>query len=427
MNFILAILLVFVLSLSAAAQTVYDQYMSKGTSSLEGKDYGAAEEAFRAALKEKPDDYKATLYLGIVLSRKGLKEGESLLKKALLMNPRDPNTNLQLGLYYLNRSIYPEAMDYFENTIDLAPGSEYSSEAEKYLKGAGTKQAKPWILDAALGMQYDSNVILGPDNQPLPAGISRKSDWSAVGYLRGQYDIVSTQNFRLTPSYTVYQSLHAKLSHFNVTDQVGGIDAVYDISDAIALKGTYTYEYVLVGDNPYDFAHTLTPAVVLKEGGGFSTSVNYSWSKFHYMNSDLFVDNSDRTGFDNLVGVTQQVPLGSVMELRAGYTYDHDSTRNDFWAYRGNRGFANLAIKFLQSLTADLYGEYYDKRYEGIDPAISGSARHDKVQTYSLTLTKRLSHTFSVVVGQLYVRNQSNIDAFDYKRAITSVFLTARF
>ena len=101
------------MSLSAAAQTPYEQYVSKGKASLEGKDYDAAEEAFRAALQERPDDYNVTLYLCIVLSRTGLKEGESLLKKALLMNPGDPNTNLHLGLYYLNRSIYPEAMDYF--------------------------------------------------------------------------------------------------------------------------------------------------------------------------------------------------------------------------------------------------------------------------------------------------------------------------
>lgn len=426
MNHLLAFFLVLILSVPVAAQTAYDQYISKGMSGLNSKDYDAAEEAFRAALKEKPDDYKATLYLGIVLNRKGLKESESLLKKALLMNPSDPNTNLQLGLYYLNRSVYPEATDYFENTIELAPGSEYSSEARRYLSSIGTRKTKPWLLDAALGMQYDSNVVLGPDNKPLPEGISRKSDWRGVGFLKAQLDIASGQNFRITPSYTIYQSLHTKLSDFNITDQVAGIDALYALSDTIALKGTYTYEYVFVGGHPYDFAHTLTPAVVITEGKGFSTTVHYSWSKFHFMNGGLFPDNSDRTGFNNLVGIAQQVPLGNFVEFRAGYIYDKDSTRKDFWAYRGNRGFGSLAIKLPESVSADLYGEYYDKNYQGIDPA-SGSARHDKVQTYSISLSKRLSQHFSVVLGELYVRNQSNIDVFDYKRAITSIFLTARF
>jgi hypothetical protein len=427
LKYFLAFSLVFIVSASAAAQTAYEQYMSLGMSSLDRKDYNPAEEAFRAALKEKPDDYRATLYLGIVLSRQGLKEGESLLKKALYMNPGDPMTNLQLGLYYLNRSVYPEAMDYFENTIELAPGSEYSSEARKYLKTMGTKESKPWKLDAALGFQYDSNVILGPGNAPLPEGISRKSDWSAVAYLKGQYDIVDTQNFKVTPSYTIYQNLHAKLSDFNVTYQAAGVDALYELSKTITLKGTYTYEYVLVGGNAYDFAHTLTPAVMVNEGAGFFTTVHYSYRKAHFMNASLFPDNSDRTGFNNLIGITQHLPIGDLMEVKAGYTYDNDSARKDFWAYRGNKGFANLTIKLLQSLSMDLYGEYYDQKYEGINPAISGNVRHDKVQTYSLTLTKRLSNRVGVILGQLYVRNKSNINDFDYKRAITSIFLTVRF
>lgn len=427
MNHFLALSLVLILSVSAAAQTVYEQQVSKGMSSLANKDYDAAEEAFRAALNEKPDDYNATLQLGIVLNRKGTKEAESLLKRALFVNPGDPGTNLQLGIYYLNKSVYPEATDYFETTIQLAPNTEYSFEAAQYLNGMGKKGPKPWRLDAALGVQYDSNVILGPGNAPLPEGISRKSDWSAVAYLKGEYDIVAGQNFRVTPSYSIYQNLHANLSDFNVTYQAAGVEALYGLSQTITLKGTYTYEYVFVGGNAYDFAHILTPAVVLTEGEGVFTTVHYSYRRAHFMNDTLFPDNSDRTGSNNLVGITQHLPIGNALELKAGYAYDSDSAQKDFWAYRGNKGFANVTLKLLPSLSLDLYGEYYDQRYRGVNPAWSESARHDKTQTYSLTLAKRLSKRFSVVLGQLYVRNRSNINEFDYKRAITSIFLTVRF
>lgn len=428
MNYFLALFLVLVLSLSAAAQTAYEQYVSQGMSGLANQDYEVAEKAFRAALQEKPDDYNATLYLGIVLNRNGTKEAESLLKKALLVNPGEPRTNLQLGIYYLQKSVYPEARDYFENTIALAPNTEYSRDAAQYLDSIGKKESKPWRLDAALGMQYDTNVILGPGNAPLPEGISGKSDWSGVGYLKGEYDIVSGQNFRLTPNYTIYQSLHTRLSDFNVTYQAAGVDALYGLSDMVTLKGMYAFEYVFVGGSAYDSAHILTPAVTLNEGGGFFTTVYYTYRKTRFMNDDaLFPDNSDRSGSNNLVGVTQYVPIGDVMGVKAGYTYDNDSAQKDFWAYRGNKGFMNLDIKLMQRLSLDLYGEYYDQRYRGVNTAWSDSARHDKVQTYSVTFTQRLSDSFSVVVGQLYVRNKSNISDFDYKRAITSVFLTARF
>ncbi len=416
-----------VFSASAAAENAYDRYVSAGRTSLDQKDYTAAEESFRAALKEKPDDYDATLYLGITLSRKGMKEGEGMLKKALRMDPADPRPNLQLGVHYLNKGIYPEARDYFENTIELAPESGYSAEARNYLQSIGKREGRRWRLDAAVGIQYDSNVILGADNEPLPEGISKKSDWSALAYVRGQYDLVSTKSFKGIVSYSLYQSLHAKLSDFNITTQAAGFDAVYELSPGLSLKGNYTFEYVHVGGKGYDYAHTVTPALVLNEGKGFSTAAYYSYSKSHFMDDEMFPSNSDRTGSNNLAGITQYLPLSGTVQARVGFAHDRDSTRNDFWAYRGNKGFASLTIRLLEGLGADLYGEYYDKKYIGIDPSISGNARHDKVATYSLALTKKLSDRFSIVLGQLFVRNQSNIDVFDYKRAITSVFLTARF
>jgi hypothetical protein len=41
--------------------------------------------------------------------------------------------------------------------------------------------------------------------------------------------------------------------------------------------------------------------------------------------------------------------------------------------------------------------------------------------------TKHLSDRYSITIGQLYASNNSNIKEFDYKRAITSLFLNVRF
>lgn len=420
--------LLFFLAVSVAAQGMYDQNMSNGVSSLEKKDYGAAEEAFRAALMEVPDDYNATLNLGIVLNRKGEKEAQRYLKKALFVNPEDPSANLELGIYYYNRSVYPEARDYFENTIELAPGTKYSAEASEYIEKMTRPKAakKPWRVDAALGMQYDSNVIVGPDNTPPPEGISRKSDWSGVLYLKGQYDLLTTDRFVGTVSYSAYQSLHIDLTDFNITQQVAGVDAAYALTKGVTFGGSYKFEYVLVGGDEYDYAHTLTPTIIFTYGEGFSTLVSYSYSNFHFSNSDLFPDNYDRTGFNHSGNVTQYVPVADFLDVRLGFSVDKDETRKDYWAYTGVKGFGGLAFKILPTLSADVYGEYYNKKYDGISP-ISGGRRNDNIQTYSLTVTQKLSDIFSIAAGEIYIHNNSNIEVFDYKRSITSAFLTARF
>ncbi len=425
-RYLLVLIFILVLSVTASAQDLYDQAMSKGMASYEKKDFTAAEEAFRTALKESPEDYKATLYLALVLSRNGSKEAESLLKKALRLDPQDPVVNLNLGIYYYNKSVYPEAKDYFETTLELAPGTEYSAQANQYLLKMKAKGAKSWGLDIAMGMQYDSNVILGPDNMPIPAGISGKSDWLGVLYLKGQYDFIRSDRFKSGVSYGMYQSLHARLSNFNITQQIAGLDAAYELSRTVTLKGSYAFEYVLVGGDQYDTMHTISPAVVFNYGKGFSTTISYGYSNFHFSDSDLFENNSDRTGFNHRASITQFMPLTDSLDVSVGYAYDKDETRQDFWAYTGNKGFMGLKCKLLRSLSADIYGEYYNRDYKGISP-FSGSRRNDKIQTYSLTLTQRLSDTFSLVLGQAYIHNQSNINVFDYKRAITSAFITARF
>ena len=304
------IFFVLILSVTVSAEGLYEQSMAIGMASFEKKDFTAAEEAFRAALRESPDDYSATLHLGMALSsRDGSKEAENLFKKALGMNPQDPMVNLNLGIYYYRKAVYPEARDYFETAAEVAPNTEYSVQANQYLAKMKEKGPKPWSLDAAFGMQYDSNVILGPDNAPLPGGISRKADWLAVLYLKGQYDFLLSGGFRSGVSYSVYQSLHTKLSDFNITQQVAGLNFSYELSRSVTLKGSYAFEYVLVGGDTYDHMQTLNPAIVFNYGKGFSTTIDYSYSNFHFSDSGLFPDNSDRTGFNHRVGVSEFMPL----------------------------------------------------------------------------------------------------------------------
>lgn len=365
------------------------------------------------------------LIFSVPASAQTNKEAESRLKQALLTNPQDPRANLDLGIFYYNKDVYPEARDYFETVVDLAPNTEYAAEAKKYLASMDRKVEKRWRVDTALGLQYDSNVVLNPADGPLPEGISRKSDWRALVYLKGQYDFLKKQNLLGTASYSFYQSLHSRLSDFNISQHTLGANVIYDLPK-ITIKGAYTFEYILVGGDAYDFSHTVTPSVTIKEGNGLSTIVQYSYSWTKFKNADLFTDNSDRTGSNNQISIAQNIPIGRSAEAKIGYAYDNDNAREDFWDYNGNKLFVNFNFKLPRNISMDLYGEYYTKDYDETHPNY-GKTREDIVHTYSLTLSKRLSERLSIAVGEIYIRNKSNIDAFDYKRAITSAYITARF
>lgn len=405
----------------------YEIAITKAVSKIENADFEGAIKDLEEVLKTRPGDEQATLYLGIALSRSGKRDAEEILKKALSMNPGNPVTNLELGIYYFNKSMNDEAKDYLENTIELAPNTEFSAKAEEYLRLLKQKGVlKRWTLDILIGGQYDSNVVLNSDDNPLPEGVSRKSDWRAVLYLKGGYNLIKSEKAEGSIRYSLYQSLHSKLNDFNITDHLLELWGTYAISSVINLKGTFSFEHVSVGGDTYDFAHSITPSLIISEGRGFSTVVEYRYRKSHFVDSELFEGNSDRTGSNNSIGVTQYIPIGTPVIFKVGYSHDVDSTREDYWDYRGDKGIAGLQFNLPINIYIALSGEYYNKDYKGINP-IEGKEREDKVSTASISVTKLLSDSYGITIGELYTRNKSNIEAYDYKRAITSLFFSARF
>jgi hypothetical protein len=424
-------LCVFLISgISYADDSVYQKHVATGVSALENNRYKDAIEEFSAALNKHPEDRAATLYLGIAQSRSGNKEAGPTLKKALAMAPKDPRTNLELGIFFYNQSAFSEAEDYFDNTKKFAPKTEYSEMADKYLavmNGAGG-QEKRWALNISLGGQYDSNVAIAPDGVPLTNSVSHKSDWSSIAYAKGGYTFISDKHFESSVGYSMYQSLHNRLSDFNVSQHVLELKSSYSVTNSLKVNGSYSFEYIFLGGDGYVYDHSISPSITVSEGKGFSTELDYRYRYSHFMNTDLFSTNADRTGSNNLLGITQSIPVSAIMAAKAGFAHDKSSAEKDFWAYRGNKVFADLKFTLPKRVYLDLYGEYYNINYDDIDPSVSKSVkRKDTPWTYSASATKALSNTYSVTAAYLYTRNKSNIVSYDYKRGITSIFLNARF
>lgn len=425
-TFVISILLISTLH-AETIDSAYEIAIAKAVSKIESEDFEGAREILQDILKTKPEDERATLYLGIAMSRAGHRDAEGVLKKALLLNPHNPRTSLELGMYYYKRGTLDEARDYFDNTIQLAPDSEYAKTAVEYLKLAKKEGvAKRWSVDWSVGSMYDSNVVLGSGDNPLPEGITRRSDWAAVFYLKGKYNLFSQRKLKGSASYSFYQSFYNKLADFNVTSNQFDIRLAYHVSKNLILKGDYWFDYVLVGGNTYNYAHNLSPILVIVEGSGFSTELHYIYRNADFKDADNFQDNYLRTGFNNLFKIIQNVPLSDVAILRVGYSHDVDNAQIDYWSYKGNKGLAELKFRLPYRIFIDIYGDYYDKDYDGIYPG-TGTERHDKIWTGTFSGTKFLSDRFSLSLGVYYTNNKSNIDFFDYDRIIPSLYVNVRF
>jgi len=422
-------LLLFFLIVSSSAfaeeKAAFELSVTKGILALDQQEYEKAVAYFHAAVQENPDDPAANLYLGISLNNSGNEqEGEKFLKKALMLDPLSPQTNLELGIFYYKKGLHAEARDFFETAKKTAQGTDTAKLAGDYIEQIdreGTK-VKDWALSLTAGGQYDSNVILDSGSGPLPEGISQKSDWRGIIFIEGKFTPRLTDQITLGPTYSFYQSLQAELTDFNVQQHLPGFLLDISLSKNVMLKAFYNYEYTTVGNEEYVSAHSVSPAVTIAEGNGFFTVLRYQYQDKDFKDSDMFPDNSERDGFNNLAGITQYIPLSQKCLLGLNYTYDYDSTDADYWTYRGNAGHLDLRFDFGEGWELDLYGQYYRKDYKADYPGYS-TAREDKMMTFSTNLTKKFTSNFDITAGWMYVNNDSNIDIFEYNRNITTLLL----
>jgi len=423
----LLLLFFFIVSSAAYAEekASFERSVTKGILALDHQEYEKAVGYFHAAVQEKPDDPSANLYLGIALNNSGNEqEGERFLKKALKLDPLSPRTNLELGILYYKKGFQAEARDFLETAKNNAPGTDIADLAEDYIGGIDQKEikAKDWALSLTAGGQYDSNVILDSGAGPLPEGISRKSDWRAILFIEGKFTPRLTEQITLGPTYSFYQSLQAELTDFNVQQHLPGFLFDISLSKNVLLKASYFYEYTKVGNEEYVSAHSISPVLTVSEGRNFFTVLRYQYQDKDFKDSDMFPNNSERDGFNNLAGISQYIPLSPVCLLGLHYAYDYDSAAEKYWSYSGNAGHIDLRFDLGKSWKLDLYGQYYRKDYKADYPGTSAT-RKDKMTTFYANLTKTLASRFDITAGWMYVNNNSNIDIFEYDRNIATLTL----
>jgi serine/threonine protein kinase/tetratricopeptide (TPR) repeat protein len=104
------------------------------------KDGGSDRLAEAAALQDK----------GAALSEKNPKEAQSLLLKALELNPRSVRANFHLGLTYTNLNNLPKAVEYYRKTIQLDPSfaDAYFNLGYIYARQKNYPNAEQMYIDA---------------------------------------------------------------------------------------------------------------------------------------------------------------------------------------------------------------------------------------------------------------------------------------
>ena len=425
------LLLVFSASLCFSAQEHMNRdceiAVAKGSFALETNDFPSAIIFFKKALASKPGDKAATIGLATTYSRAGnFSDAKKILLQALASDPSDARVRYELGIVMYKLGEPEEAKDFFSAVVEGRADDTLKSAARKYLDiiaGKTRDEKKGLSIGLMGGLQYDSNVILEPDN-PSATQPKRKTDWRAVLALDGRYRFLKTEKTTADAGYQFYQSIHRELHDFNVQQHSLKLAATYDLSSTAKAGVKYTFSYALVDGSRFSVLNETIPFVTVSFTPASLTEFHFICDKARYANSSLFPLNAQQSGTDRTGGFLHTIRIGASSSVHIGYDYDAEEANERFWSYQGSKGQVGLQSK-IGPYTATVSASYYDRKYRDLFAGYTDK-RHDGVQEYSLDVSRSIAKDLDISVSEFYTVNDSNLPIYAYTRNIFGLFLVTR-
>jgi hypothetical protein len=418
-----------------------DLIYSKGVQALnEGRYDDAVKDLLQAESLQPPSDPRQSdlqYDLGLALFRlERYRDAVPRFLRAARSPSLEAKAHYFAGLALVRQGRMAEARAELEKVGPGSDSSEVAAPAHELIQtiSAGPEK-KRLSLKASIGLQYDSNVILLPDDASTPSGISNRRDYRAVGALQAGLQLIRSVRWDGGMDYHFYQSLHRDLDRYNIQIHDIGLKVIHQPSlRPYRFDFLYRFADVRVDQTDYLRSHTLGWGMDVLEGTTHRTRLEYRYRNKDFIQTELFPGQNERSGINHAVGLTQDYFFaGQQGDLSVGYTFDRDITRGDDWDYQGHRFLLGLIAPpawiggwAQPSVTAEAVVRPYGNS-SSLSSATQPEKRKDTIQIYAVNVSRAITPRLSGTVQYLYNINASNLDAFAYHRQVASVYLTAAY
>jgi len=412
---------------------------------FEMKQYEEAEKWFERASRQACCQYSGLLFRGLTRYRLGDDAGALEYLTQAEEDPKlRPTARYYMALTLLRQGQWEKGRADLERLSAESPESELGKIAAKYLKEAGSGLRRPgaesagpaWTFRGETGLEYDSNVMLAPDDDDVKSsrGISGEEDGRFRLGLGGSYRLVDNETLSATMAYDFYQSVHFDLTEFDLQ----GHSVRMNVSSpwlGVRVGATAVYDFYALNYRSFFQQGSATPWVSFFEGKRTATRLLYTLRGRDYFR-DPFEPYLD--SIKHSVGLRQvYVRQGDRGVLAGGYRFDYQdpaSGDGEEFEFLGHQldvtyscplfHWADMSIGYL--LRLEDY-EYVNSR-TGTKQFPDGTRRrHDHRHEFVLHLERDVSEHWVIGLSYIGVLNGSNISEFDYARHIVSTGLRYRF
>ena len=439
------------------------------------KDLAGAIADLRAALQKKPDFPVAALDLGVALIESGA-YGEALpyLQQAQAVPELEANASLYLAIAELRLkeydaaresfrraaakdpmlalpALYYEALvdfeqghgaqaeEHFESVRSMSPASEMGRQASAFLDQLRRGRARRYRVYGALGLQYDSNVALAPDDSVIKGaeGISNQADGRAVITAGGTYIPWHNDWAQVQLGYEFFQSLHFNLTSFDLQDHRPEVQLAARWK-VLHVGVVGRYDFYLRSTSAFLQEVATIPWVTVEEPGLGRADFYCRLRRRDFLQNDFEV----RNAWNYAPGMRQYFYLGSPQRyLAVGYQFDREdpviksgATQNERnqanrFAYDGNEVNFGFGWTLPWLVSTELGYAYRHEQYPNNSLFVPGgdSGRVDKINQITALVRRPIGRYFQVVAGYFGNFNGSNDKQFQYQRHIGSLTVEASF
>lgn len=397
-------------------------------------DYEKALEALDRLTERYAEDSLLLRYRAICLDRLGRsKEAIEIFKEILEINPDHLPTLYFLGQAYFRLRNESGVRSAWEKVVEQGEGTPY---AEWASEGLGhipitleLPRPKPprWNFSARAGYEFDSNVLLKPDDKSLANPGSPNANRFTLGS-RLDYRAFSGETWEVDGSYEFQQTLHDDgLDEFNFTFQDFGMNArkLLRLGNRSVIAGAqYSLLPGFLNGDLFSFSQRWTVSADTRWTPGTRTLIFDRMSLSNFGPDGFRPKDTSRDGFYQDAGLIHYwYPRNFRNYVFLQEEFTSAFTRGDNFDRLGNTTRVGTHFAFGERTGLDVSGGFRFGGYPHFSSLSAGdvSRRRDFEWDLNISLTHQLTNRTAVRGFYRYANSVNQNNFFDYTRHVGGV------
>jgi len=374
---------------------------------------------------------QVAFFKGLVL----LKEGEDLdgaveaFEKAKAEDPAlEKTADYYIGLAYVKADKLRDAKSIFRDIASENPNLSLAAFADQYADAIDRKQEATRPLRGYFGgaLQYDSNVLLKPDQSVLATDIGDQGDWRQVYNFYGEYNWKPTEDTNLKGGYSFYGAKQFDLGFYDMLSHNIFAQGSWYAGD-LAVNIPFNFNLVTVNDKHYLNTFSIGNVNNLRVGRD-----NMAQAGFQYKYDDFIWapsgpgEDRDSNEYTGHVGWYWFI-FDRKGFLNFTYTLNYDDTDGDNWRYVGNKfTFNGMTPVFIDKLRLGGKLEYFHQEFKEKNLIFDKDRSDDILGAYAF-LSYEIVKNLEVRLDYAFIKDASTLSLYKYTRNVYSMGMKYKF